>query len=96
MENQQDQENMSVEQLAQRKADMLNFYQDSIPYLEAQLNYEDMLLKIDEARFKRSNVQFQYAMMMNHQEEAEKETEGSDFDIDNKELPLKKRQLKKE
>ena len=49
MENQQEQENMSAEQLAQRKADMLNFYKDSVPYLEAQLNYEDMLLKIDEA-----------------------------------------------
>ena len=90
--NQQD---LTVEQLAEQKEKMLTFYKESIPYLTAQYEYEEMLLKIDEARFKRSNVQFQYAMMMNHQEEEETK-EGSDFDIDNKELPIKKRQLKKE
>ena len=91
--NQQD---LTADQLAEQKEKMLTFYKESLPYLTAQYEYEEMLLKIDESRFKRTNVQFQYAMMMNHQEEAEKETEGSDFDIDNKELPIKKRQLKKE
>lgn len=71
MENQQEQENLSVEQLAQRKADMLNFYKDSIPYLNAQLDYEEMLLKIDEARFKRSSIAYQFAMMTQNSENPE-------------------------
>jgi hypothetical protein len=91
MENQQDQENMSVEQLAQRKADMLNFYQDSIPYLEAQLNYEDMLLKIDEARFKRSSIAYQFAMMTQNSENPET-SDADDTEIDSE--PVRKLKTK--
>ena len=91
MENQQDQENMSVEQLAQRKADMLNFYQDSIPYLEAQLNYEDMLLKIDEARFKRSSIAYQFAMMTQNSETPET-SEEDNLDVDSE--PVRKLKTK--
>jgi len=91
MENQQDQENMSVEQLAQRKADMLNFYQDSIPYLEAQLNYEDMLLKIDEARFKRSSIAYQFAMMTQNSEKPET-SDADDTEIDSE--PVRKLKTK--
>ena len=91
MENQQDQENMSVEQLAQRKADMLNFYQDSIPYLEAQLNYEDMLLKIDEARFKRSSIAYQFAMMTQNSENPET-SDADDTNIDSE--PVRKLKTK--
>jgi len=50
--NQQDVE-MTPEQLAEQKENMLRFYTESLPYLEAQLKYEQMLLQIDEARFKR-------------------------------------------
>ena len=52
MENQHFEEELTPEQLAEKKADMLNFYTDSIPYLDAQLLYEQKLLAIDEARFK--------------------------------------------
>ena len=80
--NQQDVE-MTPEQLAEQKENMLRFYTESLPYLEAQLKYEQMLLQIDEARFKRSSIQYQFAMMMNPpQEEAADEERGSDFDID--------------
>tara|TARA_R110000868_G_scaffold253183_1_gene509860 strand:+ start:40 stop:315 length:276 start_codon:yes stop_codon:yes gene_type:complete len=91
MENQQEQENMSAEQLAQRKADMLNFYKDSVPYLEAQLNYEDMLLKIDEARFKRSSIAYQFAMMTQNSETPET-PEEDDLDIDSE--PVRKLKTK--
>lgn len=64
MENQQEQ-HMTAEQLAERKQEMLSFYQDSVPYLEAQLKYETLLLEIDEARFKRSSIAYQFAMMAN-------------------------------
>ena len=55
MENQQEQ-HMTAEQLAERKQEMLTFYKESVPYLEAQLKYEQLLLEIDEARFKRSSI----------------------------------------
>ena len=60
---------------------MLQFYTESLPYLEAQLKYEEYLMKIDEARFKRNSIQIQWAMMMQAQEEELEK--GSDFDIDN-------------
>jgi hypothetical protein len=95
MENQQERE-MSVEELAAQKEQMLQFYTESIPYLEAQLKYEDILYKIDETRFKRSNVQMQYAMMMQAQHEAELEVE-SESELDSQEeLPVEgKRKLRK-
>jgi hypothetical protein len=71
MENQQDQE-LTQEELAERKEQMLSFYTESMPYLSAQLAYEKILLEIDEARFKRSSMQMQYAMMMQSQEEEAK------------------------
>jgi len=91
MENQQEQENMSAEQLAQRKADMLNFYKDSIPYLNAQLDYEEMLLKIDETRFKRSSIAYQFAMMTQNSENPET-PEVEDMDINSE--PVRKLKTK--
>ena len=61
--NQQD---LTADQLAEQKEKMLTFYKESLPYLTAQYEYEEMLLKIDEARFKRSTVQFQYAMNLGY------------------------------
>jgi len=83
MQNQQEQE-LTQEELAERKEAMLSFYVDSVPYLEAQVKYETLLMQIDEARYKRSSIQMQYAMMMQSQKEEEEpeETPGSDSDID--------------
>jgi hypothetical protein len=64
-------ENLSPEELAVKKDEMLKFYQESMPYLEAQLDYEKMLSQIDEMRFKRTQIQMQYAMMMAPPEEEE-------------------------
>jgi hypothetical protein len=80
MENQQERE-FTAEELAAQKEQMLQFYTESIPYLEAQLKYEEYLMKIDEARYKRNTIQMQWAMMMQAQQE--QESEGSDSDIDN-------------
>lgn len=78
MENQQEQE-LTQEELAERKEQMLSFYTESLPYLEAQVKYETLLMQIDEARFKRSSIQMQYAMMLQSQQE---QPTGDDFDID--------------
>jgi len=80
MENQQERE-FTAEELAAQKEQMFQFYTESLPYLEAQLKYEDLLMRIDEARFKRNSIQMQWAMMMQAQQE--QEPEGDDSDIDN-------------
>lgn len=74
--NQQEQEQeLTPEQLTERKEQMLSFYTESLPYLEAQLKYETLLTSIDEIRFKRTNIQMQYAMLASEmQEESEEET----------------------
>lgn len=97
MENQQERE-FTAEELAAQKEQMLKFYTESLPYLEAQYKYEEFLMKIDEVRFKRTNIQMQYAMLAQAQQEAETEGEGSDNDIDNEpNTPEQgKRRLRKE
>jgi hypothetical protein len=84
MENQQEKE-FTVEELAAQKENMLKFYTESLPYLDAQYQYEELLLKIDEARFKRNNIQMQYAMMAQAQQESEAQADQED---DEDELPL--------
>ena len=69
MENPQ--ENLSPEELAAKKNEMLDFYKESMPYLEAQLAYEKMLSEIDETRLKRTQIQMTYAQMMAPPEEGE-------------------------
>ena len=65
MEEQVNQEpQMSAEELEMRRQQMMEFYVSSTPYLETQLTYEELLLKLDEIRFKRANIQMQFAMMM--------------------------------
>ena len=49
-------ENLSAEELALKKEEMLKFYEESMPYLDSQLKYEKMLCDIDEMRFKRSQI----------------------------------------
>ena len=75
MENQQERE-LTAEEMAAQKEQMLQFYTESLPYLEAQLKYEEVLMKIVEVRFRRSSIQMQWAMMA--QQENEASEEGSD------------------
>ncbi len=94
MENQQEKE-MTAEELAVQKEQMLQFYTESLPYLEAQLKYEEVLMKIDETRFKRTSIQMQYAMMMNAQSEVEEEDLDDSPDNEPVEPEQGKRKLKK-
>ena len=73
MENQHQEQELSHEELMARKEEMRTFYVESVPYLEAQAKYEKLLTEIEEARFKRANYQYQFAMMMAQQEQTEKE-----------------------
>jgi hypothetical protein len=71
MEEQVKEMELTPEELNEKREQMLQFYTESMPYLKAQADYEETLLKIDEARWKRTNIQMQYAMMAAQQEEAE-------------------------
>ncbi len=71
-------ENLTAEQLDERKEEMKEFYDSSIPYLESQLKYEVLLTDVEEARFKRANFAYQWQMLMANTQPPE----GSDKDID--------------
>jgi ABC-type transport system involved in cytochrome c biogenesis ATPase subunit len=64
MKNQQMNEELSPEQLEARREEMKQFYENSLPYLEAQSKYEKLLTDVEEARYKRATMQIQYASMM--------------------------------
>jgi hypothetical protein len=93
--NQHDEMEMSAEDLAAQKERMLAFYTESMPYIEAQLSYEQILLQIDEARFKRANIQMQYAMMMQPPTE-EEEDENDEATPESASAEPKGRKLKKQ
>ena len=80
-------ENLSPEELTAKKEEMLQFYKESMPYLEAQFQYEKMLSEIDEMRLKRTQIQMAYAQMMAPPEEDS---------MPEPETSSKKRKLKKE
>ena len=91
--NQHDPEmELTAEELATKKTEMLKFYEDSLPYLDAQLNYEKKLAEIDEVRFRRAQFQVQMAMMMNPQNHEEFDEED---ELETTEAP-KERKLKKQ
>jgi hypothetical protein len=73
MENQQPEQELSHEELTARKEEMKKFYEESVPYLEAQAKYEKLLTDIEEARFKRANYQYQFAMMMQNRPDEEED-----------------------
>lgn len=75
MEQPTNQEQMSAEELTERKEQMYKFYTESMRYLQAQFEYEEMLLKIDAARFERIKLQMQHAMMTNPPEDMEESQE---------------------
>lgn len=77
MENQQMNEQLSPEQLEARREEMKQFYESSVPYLEAQAKYEKLLTEVEEARYKRVSMQMQYATMMAAAQPMEEEEDDS-------------------
>lgn len=84
-------ENLSPEELTAKKEEMLQFYKESMPYLEAQFEYEKMLSEIDEMRLKRTQIQMAYGQMMAPPEEEENPSMEAQMP-----KPSKKRKLKTE
>ena len=75
MENRVEEQELSQEEMQMRKEEMLQFFNESLPYLKAQLAHEELLMKIDECRFKRVQYQVQYAMLMNPSREGDETPE---------------------
>jgi hypothetical protein len=64
MDNQQLEDQLTPEELESRRDEMKEFYEKSLPYLKSQAEYEKLLTEVEESRFKRANMQIQYANMM--------------------------------
>lgn len=95
MENVNERPDLTPEELEAKRTEMLLFYENSMTYLKAQHDYEEMLLKIDEVRYKRASIQVQFAMMA----QAQRESEEQDIeDSVEQETPQEKpaRKLKKQ
>jgi hypothetical protein len=73
-----------------RKEEMKKFYEESVPYLESQLKYEKLLTDIEEARFKRANFQYQFAVMM-----AQSQGPDSEEELEQEDQRAPERKLKK-
>jgi len=86
MENQQQMEELSPEQLEARRDEMKEFYENSLPYLEAQAKYEKLLTEVEEARYKRATMQLQYATMMAATQQPQ-ENEEDDEPVRNQKAP---------
>lgn len=77
MENNNQQENvdqLTPEELVARKEEMKAYFEEALPYLEAQHKYEKLLEGISEAKFKRFQWDTQLSMamyQMQHPEESE-------------------------
>jgi hypothetical protein len=63
MSKKKEEKEMTGAELDAQKKDMLKFYKEGIPYLTAQLEYEEALMKIDETRLKRDQIQMQRAYL---------------------------------
>ena len=100
MENnnqQQEMENITPEQLDARKAEMKQFFEEAVPFLEAQHKYEKLLAEISEFKYKRFQYDTQYSMQvyqMQHPEEFETE-ERYTQEKPQAEQPVKERKLKR-
>jgi hypothetical protein len=71
MENQQ----LTPEQMEEKKKEMMQFYEESMSYLDAQYKYEKVLADIDEVRLKRTQIQMQFAMLAQQSQELEEDEE---------------------
>lgn len=91
--NQETVENLTPEQLEQRRTNLVKYYEKQVYVLKAQLAYETMLADIEEQRVKRMTMIMRQAQMSAPQQEEEEE-EPSETPAPPTEEP-KERKLKK-
>lgn len=69
MSEETNQQELSKEEIAKRRAEITTFYKESIEHLKIQEEYETLLLKIEEARAKRIQAQIALAQFYAAQED---------------------------
>jgi len=85
--NQQEElEELTVEELLARKKEMKQYFEEAVPYLEAQHKYEKMLSEISEFKFKRFQFDTQLTMHMYQLQHPE----GLDKEASTQTPPIKK------
>ena len=101
MENQQ-QEDLDVltsEQLQARKEETKRFFEEAIPFLQAQHTYEKLLAEIAEYKLKRLEFDHQHAVAMYHiqnPQELEEDMNEEGINLEGRVNPkTQKRKLKK-
>lgn len=96
MENQQEMDQMTPEELAARKLEMKEFFEEAVPFLEAQHKYEKLLAEISEFKYKRFQYDMQHAMAMHQMQHPEEQEQGERYSESKPEpQPESKRSLKK-
>lgn len=65
LSNEVAQEELSPEEIAQRKQELSNFYKDNVKHLKIQLEYETLLTDIEEQRAKRMQATMFLAQAFN-------------------------------
>ena len=60
----EEEQKLSPEQLKERQEKLLKHYEDSLPLLEKQLEYESLVTKVTEQRFNQFRMEFQMNQMM--------------------------------
>lgn len=81
MENQQipNEAELSAEELMARKEEMKQFFEEAVPFLEAQHKYEKLVAEISEFKYRRLHFDTQAMSLMyqmqNPEEKEEKEEE---------------------
>jgi len=74
-ENQFEQEEMTAEEIAAQKQELINFYKESSKSLKVQLEYEKLITEIEEVRLQRLVAQMRIAQLMAPAPENEEEDE---------------------
>lgn len=59
-----EQEQMSPEQMKQMRLRMKDYYEEQIPFLKLQHEYENLLAGIEEARLRKVRAMYTFAQMM--------------------------------
>ena len=67
---------LSKEDLAERRQKITDYYEDHIPHLKVQLEYEELLTKIEENRARKVQAEIMIAQMIASQEENPENTEA--------------------
>lgn len=67
------QEPISQEELKQRRENLLEFYNESIPYLKTQLEYEQLRASVEIERLRYLQAQIQMANLMAPEQEEDEE-----------------------